>query len=300
MEKPNAFFPSYIQKNTIDLLNSFRREYMCQYGVIFENLKYEHDKIINKNPKINPNRNKKSVSILLKMKSIIEKFSSEKFVHISYKDREKWESFFNLFEIPIWIDDIKIKSIQYNNGFYIADTCVQYSYHFIKNSEQSQESHDLINYLLNIGYKVQNDISDSYAIGYEFSYNFPYTIEEQLYFQAKFLYNYNLFALWDNIAIFYMQKSEDNNRNKLLTNDLKFHLYIKHVVEELFQIHFKEFDKVPFHFCFKHSYDCLNKDIVDILYNRFLFSKIQKIEIDMRQFINKRHILNNMINNKES
>lgn len=294
------FLPISEQQRIVETLKLFRNKYLCQYGEILEHLCFKLQNEQNTN-----NRER----LISSIHEIMTKFTKIHVQNIQYADINKWECFFNVFNIPISADLVEIESLTYCKSFFIMRIRIRYGYQIGRKSEKGdnigtgESEVQLVSHLQRLGYKIYED-GDLVKIGYEFSYDLPYSFEEQVWFHAKYLINYNLFVLWNNICGFRNKQKNSEfghpESSKSETSDAPQEFYkwdekipktLKNIVRNLFIVRFRNF---PMDIKFRFTLDGLSKNDVDIIYNKYLFAKIKDVEQKLRKYMHLRYALTQM------
>lgn len=269
IEKQLMDFDYNEQMGIIDLLKLFRKKAMCQYAILMETLIFRYFNWGNKE------------IIIQELEKTANNFINNTYLAKKKTNPESWDDFFKVLGIPLSIDAIKAYNLREYNGFFIMDINIKYSYQV---DDRISVQSELVHYLLKLGYNKLG-ISDTenpnskknsgIRVGYETRISFPFTFEEQFFFLGKYFMFYNLFTMWRHICDFYRTIYHDIDDMIWLLRDRKIADTFYDVIDDFFNVESVNF---PRDFFWKYDFSTLDRDLVNVLFNKFLFSRMKKIE----------------------
>lgn len=282
------------QNEAITNLHMFESRYKCQYGVLIEDLLHRID------------RNGSNQGLIAKIIKLSNLFIKENFFGTMKKNPENWMNFFTIFNIPIRMNNLVITNMTYlKKGIFQVEAWFQY---YFLQEDISHTGNKLYNYLLNLGYQDfglsavprygnEESLRTGKMIGYKSKIQYYFTTEEQLFFPFKYLAFYSMFLLWNKICEYYLTQKDKEYENIWYLRDRKLATLMEPLVKNIFDI---PSESVPENFLFKYKIDKLNKDLINILFNEFIFSKFLSIEKKASTYIFSRYTTMNQNTNNVS
>ncbi|MHA1341487.1 MAG: hypothetical protein ACTSRZ_16335, partial [Promethearchaeota archaeon] len=224
--------------------------------------------------------------VLEKIINMLESYIFKFFVGQIRSFKGHWVNFFASNNEPVHLFSLKIHNLKYYNGFFQGDYHFKYGY-IIRNSDPEKEK--LLKHLIHKGYKEINlasfeskniDLENAWKIvGYKIIFSYPFTFEEEAYFLFRYFTFYNLFALWNNIVDFRINNANElgleSSELKWLERDKNIFKILGTLVRNFFYIEESNFPK---NFYYKFNRRDLNKEIVNKIFIKFVFSKQYTLE----------------------
>lgn len=271
------------QTEAITNLHMFESKYKCQYGVLIERLLYKIE------------RNGIKPEYLTNIVKLSNLFIKETFFSPIKKNPENWMNFFALFNIPLKMSNLTISNMKYvKRGIFQVDAWFQY---YFLQEDMSQVGNALCNYLFQQGYQDfgrsaiprqgnEESLKTGKMIGLKSDISYYFTTEEQLFFPFKYLAYYSMFLLWNKICDFYLTQKEKDYENIWYLRDRKLFSLFEPMVKNVFDI---SSESIPNKFIFKYKIDTLNRDVLNLLFNEYIFSKFLTIEKKASTYIFSRY-----------
>jgi hypothetical protein len=259
------------QKKALDFMELFKTKGKCKRG-------FDVDKIIEQ-----IHQSKKDPSEIVKglMKNcdefIVETFKTPKKPKI-----QDYTTFFEILKFPLRFEELKITNMQFND--HIFDFKV-YGELYCVIDDTAEFGKKLVKQLVNKGFQNcgsktiylldanQTPLSGT-KIEMKIEMSHPFCVIEQMFFPFKYLYHYLEYLLWNEICDFFLSNGEDKDKDWHIRDKKMVNLF-KRPVEELFSI---ESDPLPHKFTFKYQDYLLNPELLDKIYNKFLFSGMHEVE----------------------
>ncbi len=252
------------QKSDIEIIRSYRNNYMCFYITLIESIHKEIIQFQKQNNSFNDNKSKLS-DLIIKFAYYCEIYISSEWVEIYRASPYKWETFFEYFKIPIRILNLEFKSLRFYGRTFESWIRLKYGIFFDKKEQ------DLILKLKNLGFQEFNEINinDEVVIGQDIEIFIPCPSIEHFYFVIKYICYYHLFLLFYH-SFLYIRKT--NKNFKFTSKDQSLFKIFLPVLESLFNIKNYVSNKLVF------KYYTFNPDELEIIYNKFLIRNVRKIE----------------------
>ncbi|MCP4760494.1 MAG: hypothetical protein GY870_01855 [archaeon] len=275
-EKQVLDFEFYDQMNVIDFLKLFKKKSSNQYAILMETLIFRYFNWGNKK------------EIIKSIEKTANDFIKNTYLEIKEPDPKSWDDFFKVLNIPLNIDNLQVYSLQEKSGYFIVKLKMQYSY---KIDDSNEEKMKLYDHLIKLGYSdygrtiFENEKGEKKTgirVGYEIEVSIPFTFEEQFFYLGKYFIFFNLFIMWRNICDYYRTVYQFGENKVWLLRDRKIPEIFNEVITDFFLFESNNFLKKSI---WKYNLDSLNRDTINILYNKYLFSEIGKIEKKLSLYI---------------
>jgi len=251
------------QEAAIETIKKYRQNFMCVYITLIETIQ-------------------KELSYLQKYKSKIENYSE-----LFKEALDAFKTYSILFAEETWTESsiplqngIKIKtgklyytSLNFKNDIFYIEGIQEYWALFEK-----KRNPGLKEFLLKQGY-IEMGIDEDTSltnIGLKLKLNFSINTIEQFFFLCKYLFIGNLFHLFFLINFFFKEKGDLTKLTE--KKDNLSELFIP-VLKPFFNINqVKPLKRIQF------AFESVNRDELNILYNKFLFYNAREIEKRLRTF----------------
>ncbi len=258
-------FPIEEQLSSINLIQSYRINYMCFYITLIENIQY-CIKELQENVNGYNNQYNEINEFIRKFAYYCISYVKSDWVYIKDPNPYRWETFFKFFEIPIKIFSLKFLSINFYGKMFECSTNFKFGI-FVK-KEFKEDIKSLKNYGFQELHGEDNEIYD--CVGLDLKINLPCPTIEHFYFLYKYICYYYQFLLFFH-AFRYVKKI----RPQIQFSDNESRLYVNFlpVMKQLFNIDEMKIQKV-----INFKYITINPDELELIYNKFLFSNIKSIE----------------------
>lgn len=224
------------------------------------------------------------IMLLNDFRKICEESISEIFNTPKKPKIQDYTTFFEILRFPIRFKELKITNIRYCEGFFFF---VAHGDLFCIIDDSNDFGKGLIQHLLAKGYKIGGnnsiqlmDENQTIIAGTEISINlevnYPMYKIEQLFFAFKHVYHYVEYLLWSEISNYSLKHPQtDDKQKKWLEQDKKLVNLFKTSVDNLYNSEVKE---SSYKFTFKFDEHDLNPDIINKIYDKYLFSRAYDVE----------------------
>ena len=260
------------QKSDLNIIQSYRINYMCLYITLIEMIQKTIMEI--QEDRDNLDRNRELLQDLTrKFAYNCIMYVKSDWVEIKEPNPYRWETFFQLFNLPFRIINLDFKSIKFHGRTFESLTNFKYCI-YIKKRDQNHIKH-----LKALGYEEFSDynLEDKVAIGLDLEIFIPCPTIEHFYFLYKYIFYYHLFLLFRH-SFTYLLKTHQNI--KFSEREQMLYKIFLPIMESLFSIHDDNHitNKLIF------NYYTFNPDELEIIYNKFLLNNLKKIETKMYNY----------------
>jgi len=258
MNKSNIQYPLKNQRLDLSIMGKYRNSYMCFYITLIESLQKKIYDL------------QKSYS---EKKNVMIKYYTEKFAHychvyvysdwveISKPNPLRWETFFNLYDLPIEILEFKFKSLNFHGNVFDSWIKLKIAVPIKKQYE------NLIEAFNQKGLQNFSESNEYIKMGFNIDIFLPCPSIEYFYFVVKYIYFYYLFLLFNYIFEYF----EKELALEFSTKEQELYRIFSPVLGDLFSKDDEE-NKLIFKF---YTY---NQSELELIYNKFLLKKIKNIE----------------------
>ncbi|MBD3343028.1 MAG: hypothetical protein GF353_28280 [Candidatus Lokiarchaeota archaeon] len=264
LENRKIQIPLKQQHENLEIINSYRSKFMCFYITLLETLLKSIQDIQKQR---DSKRQKKALNDLItKFACYCIAYVKSDLIEIKEPNPYRWQTFFQCLNIPLKIDYLDFKSINFYGRTFDTHAQLKYSILIDKNEK------NLISYLKRLGYEELSSLNsiNKIAIGKFHEIYFPCSTLEHMYFFTKYFSFYHLFLLFHN-CFDHICKMKPHIKLTKFECDLYQVFYP--VMASLFDVKDKNLNQ---RLIFK--YYTVNSHELELIYNKYLIKNTRIIE----------------------